>query len=365
MNIKRLVTGALFFDNFDTTTLDEHWDVLPNDSLRYSLVERPGYLKMYHGEQDLYILTEEPENYVLDMRNEYVPLNVLVQSGLVVFRELGSNLEILEFYDENKPSSSIYEYIRLIKQGRTYTIYGRQTSSDDWELIDVTIFDSSGRVGLLCKGPQVSGASIFSVDYVKIYSRQEVKVLNVPQGYRVEIRLEENHAVIASRKVYSPYSGVDITLTDVPTIRAYFTILDENGLLKTTSSVFDMCGGDVYYYGTNLDVYVNGLDMRPDNEYFLGYYQDSSIDFTVSIHNPHAEDFNNIVLSAIQHANDTIGYTLVRFSTDDGVTWETTASIAKVSSGQMITFRGRILRDETIQVSDIIPFKFNLAITTS
>ena len=72
MEIIRIIKGMLYDDEFENTTLDKKWLLIPNDSTRYSLVERSGFLKLFHGNPNLMLLLEEPDSeYVFDLRNEY------------------------------------------------------------------------------------------------------------------------------------------------------------------------------------------------------------------------------------------------------------------------------------------------------
>jgi hypothetical protein len=126
-----------------------------------------------------------------------------------------------------------------------------------------------------------------------------------------------------------------------------------------------MCGGDIYYYGSSLVIYVNDQNMKYDEEYFLGYYQSNKIDFVIRIKNIFTSAFNSVYLEAIPFESDSIGYTLVKFSSVIDVGYVPQLYIESIPASSEITVYGRIFRDDEITPSDINPFKFNLKITNS
>lgn len=362
MNVVRIVKGELFFDEFDSIDLDAKWLMVPNDASRYSLVERPGYLKIFHGNPNIITLINEPaDNYILDMRNEYVPSSATIQAGLIAFKTYDESLELLEYYDETKDASFVYEYLRLERSGNVYTAYGRNSSGGGWELIGSGEFKSSGKVGMVVKGDHFIGAPDLNVDFVRVYRNHDIQVINVPVDYTVSL-CETNLTVISAKKVTNPYSGVRFIFTDIPPKTMKFRIYDEGGTLVSESVDLDMVGGDVYYYGATPLVTVNGIDAYTDGETFLGYFTEDVIDFTITLTNPYPENIHDVVLNAVQYGED-IGYQFVSFSDVVGGTYSPSYTVSTILENSSVTVQGRITRDYTIIPSSIEPFKFNLAIS--
>lgn len=364
MTTIRLVRGEIFFDDFDTTTLNERWDVVvPNDFLRYSLTEQPGFIKLFHRDPNFMILTDEPESYVLDMRNEYVVQNGINMAGIIVLREYDNSLEILEYYDLEKDQSFVYQFIRIVKQGDIYTFYGKNIESSEWEMVASVNYQSAGKVGLIVKGPAVAGSPDFQVDYVKIYKGHSIQLVNVPLNYRVSL-FRENHTAISHRISIDPYNGVRFQVEDIPYIKAYFQVYNEIGELIHTSGLFDMCGGDVYYYGATLDVKVNGLAMSPDSDHFLGYYQNAKIDFTIEIINSHDVAYDEVSIFPMPYEDDVLSHTWVRFDINqEGTFTETFLNLGVVPANSSVIVYGRVIRDTSVDPSDITPFRFNLRVS--
>jgi len=363
MIIKRLAKGEIFFDEFNSLSLDPKWIAIPNNPSRYSLSENPGFLTVHHGSEDITFLLDEVEEYVIDMKNDYVPLSSAVQIGLVVYNGPPNNLEFLEYYEITKPPESVYQYLRLIKQNKIYTMYGKNNDITDWELVASVEFTSAGFVGIVCKGPNVPGQPPLKVDFIRMYKNFEVLVLNVAVDYTVELREETTNNLIDSRKVTNPYNGASLFVRDIPNIRAYFKVFDETDTLVFTSPVFDVCGGDIYYCGTAVNVFVDGNNLGFDGEHFLGYFVSNKIDFEIRIENPNDVSLTDVTISAVQHELDTIGFTLVEFSLISGGIYTDTLNIGTLLPTSDLTLYGRITSDPGLIPSETDPYKFNLKVT--
>ena len=96
MKIKKVVNGTILFDDFNTDILGEHWQCVPQDTLRVSLLSYPGYLALDHGDPDLLLLTNEPDEYVFELRNNYTPVNYENSAGIIVYRTNDESMLILE-----------------------------------------------------------------------------------------------------------------------------------------------------------------------------------------------------------------------------------------------------------------------------
>lgn len=361
MQILRLVQGKILFDEFDSIELGSNWQVIPDDSARYSLAERPGFLKAFHGETNLLILTNEPDEYVIDIKNEYVPLNGQISAGLTVYKSIDTQLEVLEYLDTTKDASYVYQYLRLERSGNVYTAYGRNNDTSNWELIGSGEFLSSGKVGLTIKGPSIAGSSEYNLDYFRMYKNHYVQLLNVPVGYTVELVNQSNAKLYAS-KVTDPYSGVKLKFNEVPPVTACFKIYDDLGILVQTSDYFEVVGGDVFYYGAAPLVSVNGVDMYTDQEYFLGYFNGNLIKFQVDLYNPYLSEFSNVTLGAVEYNGDP-GYQCVSFCLTETGDYTPEITIPKIPSSEHVVVYAKVTRDVNKLIkNNADPFMFNLAL---
>jgi len=356
----RIFKGEIFSDEFNTGVLSDEWTLIPNDSLRYSVTELPDYLKMFHGTPDFMMLINEPEQYVMDVKNNYVPLTEAVQAGIVVFRELDRSLEILEYYDVTKDESFVYEYIRLVKQGQIYTVYAKNTISSSWELLACVNYEGSGKVGLIVKGPAVAGASEFEVDFVRIYKSQEFRIVNIPINYKVEVYRKDG-SLLGGRRVTDVYNGVSFSFDDIPPVSLQVKVYNENDVLVYQTSSLQVFGGDVYLYGPSIEVKINGQTLYQDTDYMLGHFKEGVVDFELEITNPYSILFPNVGVSAMKYGNNE-GYRYVKFLDESDGEYKETVYIGDVALGETKIVKGRIFRNTDMPDLEYNPYKFNIRI---
>lgn len=360
MRIIKLVSGMIFNDEFDSTELNSRWDVIPNLPLRYSLIEKPGYLQVYHGSPDLMFLFNEPNKYIMDIRNEYVPQNDGLYAGVIAFKSKDECLEVLEYYDVESSSSSVYEYIRLIKDNNLYTAYGKNHEDSEWQLVGCGEFISTGKAGIVVRGPSISGSSTFSLDYVRLYKAQNFQIINVPVGYKVQFE-DALHNIKSVQKVNSTYNGVSFNITEVPPYKGYLKIFDNTGVLISQSDMIEFCGGDVFFYGANLDVKIDGKNIYSDKEYFLGYFHGDSINFVVTLTNTFSCTFENVSISA-QQVLDLKGYENVSFCLDEIGNYVQNLQLGNMAENSTVTIYGRVNRSQIDVPSSTEPYRFNLKV---
>jgi hypothetical protein len=358
MNIIRLTSGKIFFDEFDESVLKTEWKLIPDDNSRYSLVERPGFINIYHGIPNFMMLCDEPSSYILDVKNEYLPNNDLIQAGVIVYSSEEEKLEVLEYFDVAKSSAFVYNYIRVEKSDYIYTIYGKNLIDTPWEFIGAVRFNSSAKVGLLVKGPQTGNAPDFSVDYFRMYKSKKIQILNVKQGYLAEI-YDQNNMLIQSVQVYNPNNGAEFNIDELMPFTGYFKIFDEELNVVSTSGIMEICGGDIFYHGLYLDVLIDGKSLKPEGEHFLGYFSKNEINFTVEVVNRFSQEFGQVTISAVPYLDDTSNEQVYFSLTQDGE-YVSTLNIGNILPNQDILLFGKIIRDADRLPLDIEPCKFNI-----
>lgn len=359
--ITRISSGKIFVDEFESSQLNDKWTVLPNDPLRYNLTEVPGHLVIYHGDTDIMFLVDEPENYVLDVKNDYIPSNSVNQAGVIIYKSAEDNIEVLEYFDVEQNEKYVYKYIRVVKYNNVYTIYGKNSEQEPWEVFGSIEFEGAGKVGLIVKGPLEGSSSQFLVDYFRLYRSNEIHVVNVPQGYKIVIKNAQEQ-VIGAKTVQSPYNGVSIKVDALFPVLGYIEVYNENNELVTRSTQFDLCGGDVFYYGAVLQVLVDGHDLFLDGEYFMGYYINNEINFQIEIRNPFDNNFDNVTISAQQYGNNR-GWEFVNFSMTQDGPFVPVLNIGTVPAHSSVFLYGKIIRDPDVLGLEIDPFRFYLKVS--
>jgi hypothetical protein len=359
----RISKGEIFFDEFNSGVLDNKWTLIPNDSLRYSVDELPNYLKMFHGTPDFMLLLDEPDTkYVMDIKNNYIPLSGAVQAGIIVFRELNNSLEILEYYDVSKDESFVYEYMRLSRNGQIYTVYAKNVITDPWEMLASVQYEGAGKIGLIVKGPNVSGASEFEVDYVRIYKSQDFQIVNLPLNYKVEVYRQDG-SIVDARRVTDEYNGVSFSFDDIPPVNYRIKIFNSNDILIHEAGSVEVCGGDVYLYGPSLQINIDGENLYQDKDFMLGYFKTGIVDFELTVTNPYPVLFTNVGISAMQYGTNQ-GYKYVKFLDEVDGEYKDLVVLGDMNENDSKVVTARIFRSGEMLDLEYNPYKFNIRLTT-
>jgi len=355
--VVRAVKGKIVFDEFDGTALAPMWEPFPLDLSRYNVMT-PDVIELIAGGTDFMLLWNEKKEYVFDVINNYFPMGVTDFSGIVVFRDEQENVEFLEFWDTDKPVTSVYKYMRVKKEDMIYTFYAKNNDVDEWELIHSTNIVGKGRIGLIIKGESQDN---YQVDAVRIYQSNNIRLINIPPEYTVYL-YDDTDAILGSYIVQDQQQGARFIVDKIPPYSCRFKIYnEENTLVHTTSLFMDMCGGDIYYYGAMPEVYYEGITLFNDNEFFLGYVTNDKLDFELEVVNPWLHDFFNLQMSALKY-NDGSGYKYVEFSLDE-VDYEKTVALGDLLVGERKTVYVRIQKAIEEMAYEIGPLKFQIELT--
>lgn len=286
MGVVRLVeSGKIYEDDFSTPTLDDRWEVLPNDPTRYEI--RGGSLWLYHGDSPLYLffspLTEINE-FVLDVKNNYNPDIEGCYGGIVVFVDNQNYIEIEEYLDTTltTPTLKTYPWIRLIRHYNTYSAYW----SDDgevWFPIGQASLGGTPKIGLFVRG--TPGCSPMEVEYIRITRGKEVVVDNLVENSVVEL-LDEFGNVVESKVVRPMQTHVSFNFDNKPyPFKGNFSIQlpDGNKFQVRQGENILIHKGDLFYFEVIPDLYYRewveddgggryvDVLLFPNQERFLGY----------------------------------------------------------------------------------------------
>ena len=356
----RLATGKILSEHFLYPQLDEVWSV-HGDASQYNLTEKTGVLKLFHGPRDISILTEEPEDsYVIDIQNTYTPTQDGDVGGILVYKDKEEFLEFLEYFDSEKNSSFIYKFMRIVRLGKLYSAYGRNVDTSEWEFIGSVSLNGQGVVGVTLKGDNLPDYTEFHVNEIQIYKSQTIQFININPGQKVRMYNEDGR--LLSSQICKPgYSGVVLNFTEKPPYNVYFELCSEDGKVIHTTDIFSAYGGDVYYYGAKLQVFVNDERLNNDEPYFLGHYEDNVIYFDIKLVNPYDVTFSNLSLKAMQYKTSN-GYQNVSFSLT-GDTYEKSIEIPDMGPQDEVFVKAKIERDVSLEGVSYEPFKFFLKIS--
>lgn len=277
--LSRISSGFVLEDTFDSEVLHERWQVSPSNHSRYSLTERKGYLRLKHGDPDIFILMSAPRfDFVMEVDTKYVPIHPSDQGGIVAFRDNLNYLELLEYYDPVTGTTYAYDRLRMIRRSDLFEGYGSNDNGKTWDLIGTGYLDAP-KIGFVLHGLQEANSASLDIDGIRIYRDTYIHVGNLNPGQNVKLvtptgdlvgeaicQPDYDHAKINVQNINFPFSGK---------IQLY----DKSGfLLDETEVLNDIWGGDVFWYGIKLDLEMDGILLRQDREYQLGNMQNGFIE---------------------------------------------------------------------------------------
>jgi hypothetical protein len=356
----------MFMDDFNSTSLGMEYTLSSSDPERYSLTERPGFLRLKHGADTFLVLLDTPDtDFVFEISNSYLPVLESDFSGIVAWKSMDDYVELLEWYDTSQDTAMTYPYMRLEKVGLSYTGYGSQ-DGETWTLIGTIKMVGAGKIGLVINGPLEDESVPFDVDYVKIFRNKYLQVTNLNTGYVVQ--LFSSTAELLEEVTVGAENGAKLDLTNyLGPFDANLRIVNALGeeLLYTAIQVQQ---GDIYYYGDVLDVYRitdEGEEfLLPTQDISLGTMSNGNILQKFRIHNSTPNTFHNISVGAVQY-DANFGYQWVTLAEDvAGVagTFASPVELGDLPNGESKYFWVKVTRDTNHLTASVDPYRFALIV---
>lgn len=290
---QKLSSGKIFEDYFAGGSMNPSWQASPTDPARYSVTDKPGYLRLKHGDTPLYFLVDMPNrDFVFEVQTDYTPTDLNESAGIVVFQDNKRRMELLEYIDPESQAVVNYTHMRVSRKGSLYTGYGSRDGGTKWEIIGSGAADGMTKLGLVVN--HATGAN-FDVQDAKIFSDTLVSFGNLKPGMRVELCDATNTQVISEATCPATQDYVYISLAALPIpYNGVLKIYSETGTLLEMLPAADIWGGDSYWYGLMLDVKWNGVQMTVDKETALGYMNNGIIETYVEVTNPGTDPVHGV-----------------------------------------------------------------------
>jgi hypothetical protein len=220
------------------------------------------------------------------------------------------------------------------------------------------------KIGLVLNFPVTTGSSSLDVDSVKIYADNKILVRNLQPGAVVE--LVDSFGNTRSTAVCK--ANTDHVYLDMTNLSAPF-----NGQIKVSlfgssqiSTVSDIWGGDVYWYGLLVEVYRNNTLLSKDVETNLGYMVDGKIDNVLVVKNPSAQPIQNVTIKGAKYF-DYMGNDWVKFADDLGYgpgNFFDSLSIGILQPAEERKFWVRVSKDFVNAYSHVGEHKFLIEVET-
>ncbi|MCX7610396.1 MAG: hypothetical protein N2043_02260 [Ignavibacterium sp.] len=368
MPLTRIKTGKIYFTHFDETELDTFWDISPKGSVApFSLTERRGFLRIKHNE------TEEPTrilfnipniDFVIEIRNEYYPMNEQNIGGLTAFQEIRNKIELLEYFDGSQGQSINYTHMRLKKHGQMYEGYGSKDGGFVWTLIGAKTSKEMEKIGFVLYGEPNENNEPFDIDYLSIYESTDVYVKNLEPNSIVTLLDEFGNVV--DKKVCgekTDYVRLDASKRKIP-FNGRIVYVDPTKTKMLETELMEIWGGDVFYNGLCLDFYVK--DQKVDIfDFYLGNMDNGVIELPVEVENPCEEPVRDIYIR-VEPYKWYFGHQWVEIAQDDyGVPGDYKKEIylGHIYPGERHYFWLRIKRHLLEEVPQHHDYKFRIIAT--
>jgi hypothetical protein len=337
--LERTSTGDIFFDDFNGTSLDERWVLTPSLDSRYSLSEKPGYLRIKHSDSSTYILTDIPatNEMLFEIKNDYKPVVSNDIGGIVVYKTSSDRVELVEYYDPILDASRNYLYVRMYKSGDIFDGYGSQDGVL-WELIGSARIEDAVKIGLVLNGVPNILTVPFDIDYTAMYSDRYLYVENLQENMSVKL-FDKNNNFIEQITVGigTSVAKFDMFSRLLP-FEGYLELYSESGALLSKTVSQRMYPGDEFQYTMNIDVrfqrrvfvmeydsygnpvsvpkFINDVDLILDDITHIGDMEGAYVEGKLVIKNLDAEDITNLEAS-IQMYTDSYATSIIKLAVDN------------------------------------------------
>jgi hypothetical protein len=361
--VNRISNGLVLIDKFDSNELNPIWQVSPSDNTRYSLTEKPGYLRMKHGDPDLFILMNSPRfDFVFEVDTSYVPERASDSGGITAFRDQQTRIELLEYYDPTTGTTKGYDRLRMVRQADLFSGYGSNDNGKTWELIGISYL-SAPKIGMVLHGIQEAQSDNLNVSEVRMYRDTTVQVGNLVPGQKVRLVDSAGKEIgNATCKADTDYAKIDCFSSNYP-LTGKVQIYDTVGfLLDETEILTDIWGGDIFWYGVKLDLMVDNVLMRQDREYQLGNMESGVIERLMYVINNNDIPLYNVRCS-VQAMSEYYGWEWTDVAGDlygFPNAYSDSILIGTIKPGEQIPIWCKVTRRPYQQMASLQDYKFRL-----
>ncbi len=350
--INRVESGLIFEDNFSDPSLSSNWLMSPSDTSRYSTTEISGYLRLKHGDPDIYALLPMPDgDFVFEIANNYFPTIESDMGGIVAYQGESQKVELLEYFDKN------YTHMRIKRSQGRYEGYGSSDGGNTWKLIGSGVSPGLTMIGVELQGKNNVNSVNLDIDYVRIMRDNKIIVGNLLPNWKVILR-NFNNQILSQTTVPQ---GKKVTYLNVNTLSIYGTveIYDSLGQLIGKTALDHLWGGDVFSYDLDLSFSIDDIVLRQDISLDLGEMVQNFIEKRVIVTNNEDYILNNVHIGIYQLLARE-GYQLADVSLDDlGMPFSYGDNIIIESIGptQEVTFWLKISREDYVPSMQDYAFK--------
>ncbi len=361
--LNRTSSGLIFQDTFSAAELNPVWQASPNNPARYSLVDKPGVLRMKHGDPDLFILMSSPRgiDYVMELDTDYDPIRASDQAGLVAFYDQSTQIELLEYYDSAQGISMKWGYLRMVRNGDLFSAYG-SNDGKVWTLVGADYL-AAAKIGMVLHGIQESQSDTMDAVEFRLYRDTNVQIGNLREGLTVRLKSETGTLIREARcGANADYVKIDVSDQRFP-LKGKLELYDAtNNKIAETELLTDLWGGDLFFYGIKLDMEIDGVAMREDRSYQLGNMSGGLIEKKVYVVNNSDIPIPKVGASIAAYS-EYAGWQWVQVAPDifnSPGTYRNVQALGTIPANGRVPLWIRIVRQPQQQVATLSDYKFRI-----
>ncbi|UAT29926.1 hypothetical protein K7T73_15365 [Bacillus badius] len=233
----------------------------------------------------------------------YTPTAVNDRAGLILFKSSIETAELLESEDANQ---SKLENIKVIKNDDVFDLYMKRNGS--FEFIDSATYSFS-KIGFVVKQGSGSGFVPFRVDQFIITKNDRLEVVNLYEGFKVELTIDST-LLRATADITGKVTFALPHLITSGTLKIYD---QQSNLIGEITTEF--VGGDVYYYGSFLELRKDGVSLSDLNPNDIGNIATGKLEEKLEVYNPTATELDDVKIQVKQYSGDN-GYQWIDVAPD-------------------------------------------------
>lgn len=301
-------------------------------------------------------------DFVMEVDTDYQPVRPTDQGGIVAYLDNENYIEMLEYFDSVTGITKAFDRLRMIKRSDLYEGYGSNDNGATWELIG-TAFMNAPKIGLILHGIQETSSDVLDVDAVRIYRDTKLHVGNLNTGQTA--KLFSKTGVLLGEAVCganADYAKIECQNINFP-LEGQVKLYDSTGfLLDETPVLSDIWGGDVFWYGIQLDFELDGLVLKQDREHQLGNMQGGVIEKKAYIINNNDIPVYNVRMSIIAHGSY-LGWEWADVSKDsfgEPLAYSDMIELGTMQPGARVPVWMKVTRRASQQIASLQDYKFRV-----
>jgi hypothetical protein len=297
VGLYKTVSGFIF-DDFFASFDYSRWTPSPSTAITYT----EGNLALHHSDIETTVLFDLPtaeRSLLIEVTADYIPTLEGDEGGIVV---MATSEDRLEFVESLHTTTAEYSRWRAKKHNDTWSFYADRGYG--WEMFDYTTFIAS-KAGIILKNNDPSFIDL-NLRRILFCKGDTVKVGNLATGYTAYLCDTEGYTV-AESTVQPGYTGVDLTLPTIP-YDGILKVFDVDGEQLAEFPTSNIYGGDVFLFGTDLEVWWNGEELATDTPTWLGAMYNGVIEVKMELKNPTTNTWADQISLGIKQYMDKFGY---------------------------------------------------------